>query len=219
MDVSPTKSAKRIGLIGPDLRKLAPLSEYLARLDELAHDAAAYAHEYNSITAELSTGDADGMGCTLMWSNDDPDDAEPIIYGGFIACDEQGELRRHYADALHEHAGRPNGFRDELKRLLLSRGHFSDNRRVDRKELFQAVGAMLDRGGSILIRPNGQFEHKPRFPFEAKSDDEADQILEAGRHYLRLAQRWRSKKALTRIVSMLGERTSNGWQVLNGRGA
>jgi len=187
----------------------------LARLDNALNDPLEYAYAYNAVVAEISGGDPDGLGCSLFWDNDDSDEAEPRVYGGFVACDDLREMREHYARAIRDHHPQPDQYRSELIALLVRRGHLSDNRRVDRRALFQSVAAMLEHGGKLMCRPDGRLESYPAFPWEAKSDEDADQMLDVGRNYLRLAQRWRSHKTLKRIVTMLG-RPVNGWLVVKG---
>lgn len=221
MEASRSKLARSIDLIGPDLRNMPPLAEYLSRLDAALPDPLEYAYAYNAVVAEISGGDADGLGCSLFWGNNDPDDAEPRVYGGFIACDDLEEMRREYARAIHDHHPQPDQYRPELIALLLSRGHFSDNRRVDRRALFQVVGAMLKQGGRLMLNPDGGLEAAPAWPRRRDDARTEQEVQSAGRiacDYFRLAQRWRSHKALKRIVTMLGK-PMNGWLVVEGAAA
>lgn len=205
-------------LYGPDLTTLPTLSEQLAVLDAAAeiNDAEGYAEVW------LTISDANGGGAFAVWWNDDPVDAPARLMVG-VSCDEQEEQRRERWQALRDHHDRVDGYREEMERLLVRLGRYTDNRKTSRREIFAVVRAFLATDGEILINPKplggrDAIEPKPDTNRFVKGDWTEGHAV-AARAMFRLVQRYRARPTVERIARRLGVITGSGWFVLKGRGA
>lgn len=201
-------------LWGPDLDALPTLADQIATLD-----AAASEDVEHYVSVWLSISDQNGGGASAFWGNDDAADAPAQLTAG-VLCDRQEGERRMRWKALRDHHAGIEGFRPAMQRELVRQGRFVDNRKVGLVEIKAVVRAFLGTGGRLLIAPKAT--RRRAEPIEAMPDTKrfahgpwSDADAVAAVAMFRIAQRWRARIALTRIVRTLGA-TENGWIVLEG---
>ena len=102
---------------------------------------------------------------------------------------------------------------------LKREGRFTDNRPANPRKTTAAIRDFLKNEGRILIDPQGHLTEGggiPR-PFVDGGREEMAACRQAFGAYFDTRRRWRSDRQIKRAVRMLGERTDNGWIVLEAR--
>ena len=202
-------------LWGPDLDALPSLADQIKILDA----AASFDDLDQYVLVWLSISDQNGGGASAFWGNNDAADAPAQLTAGVI-CDRQEGERRARWKALRDHHEAVQGFRPAMQRELVRQGRFVDNRKIGLVEIKAVVRAFLATGGRLLIAPESSRRRSE--PIEAMPDTKrfahgpwSDADAVAAVAMFRIAQRWRARAALDRIVRTLGT-TENGWIVLEG---
>lgn len=205
-------------LWGPDLRLLPPLADQLARLDAALSDPDHYAEEWLAVQAELADKNA-RRGAELVWGNDDAEDAEPVLYFGGVSCDDQEPERRLRSGAISDHLPDDPPYRHAIRRLLIARGHYIDNRRTSRAAIFAAMRQAIAMRAQIMVSPRGSLEVADGWP-AARDDDRSEKDLDdayiALTTIVRLMRRWRAANVIARAVRIAG-RPVSGFMVLEAR--
>lgn len=195
---------------GPDLRKTRSIAEMIDELDRIAadDDVIGYLERFR---AQL---DEAGIDISLVIERDG---AEHLMVGS--RCDAQIRHRSRWIHFLFEHFNRNPERRTQLNRRLQREGRFADNRLSNARQTTIAIRRFLEHDGRILIDPHGHLGEGggiPR-PMIEGSPDEAIACGDAHWTYFDVRRRWRSDRQIKRVVRMLGERTANGWIVLEAR--
>jgi len=195
---------------GPDLRSARSIPELIEELDRIAADDDVVGY-LECFRAQL---DEVGIDISVVIERDG---IEHLMVGS--RCDAQVRHRSRWIHFLFEHFNCDPERRTLLLRQLRRRGHFADNRPANPGQTTAAIRDFLENDGRILIDPQGQLAEGggiPR-PLVTGSSEEAAACIRAGRAYFEVRRRWRSDRQIKRAVRMLGERTDNGWIVLEAR--
>lgn len=82
-----------------------------------------------------------------------------------------------------------------------------------------AIRDFIRAGGRILVTPSGELTEGAGvpWPFIRGSEEEAAECLRAGRAYFCARERPGVDRRISRVVRVLGRRTTSGWLVLEAR--
>lgn len=194
-----------------DLRTVVPVEEMLLRLREFDDDPVGYVDLWRSVTADA------GLGISLMI---DRQGERHLMMGG--ACNGQMRRRNRYQHFLAEDLNADDGQRREaLVRALMGEGRYADNRPANPRATTLAIRGYLRTGGRILINPDGRLLEGWGIPhcYVDGTDEERADCVTAVRGYNEVRRRPRSERQIKRAVRMLGNRTENGWLVLERKDA
>lgn len=189
---------------GPDMRQAMPIEMMLGALHQTNNTA-----DYLALWRPMVASVGGWVGLTITH-----DGEEELGLGG--PCDAQMRTRSRWLHFLSEDLNRDPERRDHLISTLIAAGQYADNRPADIKTTTRAIRDFLRTQGRILINPNGDIVEGAGVPrlFTHGSDADAAEVVRASRLYFAVRRRWRSDRHIKRAVRMLGNRTSNGWLVL-----
>lgn len=191
---------------GPDMRCVMPVEMMLGALHQTA-DPRAYLALWRSFVKSVGGW----VGLTISREGE-----EELGLG--TPCDAQIRHRSRWLHFLSEDLNCDPERRELLISTLIESGHYADNRPADIRATTRAIRAFIRTQGRILIDPDGKLTEGSGVPrlFTHGSDTDASDVILASRQYFAVRRRWRSESHIKRAVRMLGNRTSNGWHVLEG---
>lgn len=193
---------------GPDIRVAPAIADLLRDLDRFAHDedvvgyVERFREQLDAIGADVSVAiEQDGTECLMVGNR----------------CDSQVRHRARWIHFLFEHLDRDAERRRYLVRQLRREGRFVDDRPSDSRRTTQTIRDFLRYGGRILLDPRGCLMEGGGIPRPMLEPNSAAACERACRAYFDMRRRWRAAPQIARAVGMLGERTDNGWIVLEAR--
>lgn len=195
---------------GLDMRLAPPIASMLDDLDRFADDEdvvgyiALFREQLGAIGVDLSVViEADGTPCLMVGSR----------------CDSQVRHRSRWIFFLFEHFDRDEERRSYLMRQLRREGRYVDERPSDPQRTTAAIRGFLQFDGRILLDPNGNLTEGGGLPraLLTENPDGATACRRAHRAYFDARRRWQADHQIARAVRMLGQRTDNGWIVLEAR--
>jgi hypothetical protein len=192
---------------GPDMKTVMPIEMMLGLLHH-APDARAYVAIWLMLIKSF------GAWPSLTISREGE---EELRIG--VPCDEQLRHRYRWQHFLTEDLNSDPERRELLVITLITKGRYADNRPAEPRSTTRAIRDFVRTGGRILIEPDGTLSEGGGLPrsFTHGTDEEAAECVRASRAYFAVRRRWRSDRHIKRAVAMLGERTNNGWMVLEAR--
>lgn len=203
----PDPSARMPG-DGPDMRSVMPIAEMVADLRQFDGDVVGYVLRWREHLKAVG-------GSVLL--HYDCDGEEGLTLG--MPCDPQVRHRSRWAHLLFEDLDADEERRPVLMMVLQRERMCWDERPVDAAATTRAMRDFIRTGGRILITPEGHVTEGGGVPHALThgTPEERAETTRAGRAYFDVRRRLRTDRQIKRAARLLGQRTDNGWIVLEAR--